>query len=443
MKNSRLILIEKYLDSSCALDELRQIKELVESDTEFRLTLAEALRVRGLIQSKEFDDYETLVDRVELNIEALDSTAFESNVINQVKFKRVEQKRRFFYLALAAQFLILPILWFAFKNDAVKPVYIGKLISKDGAAFVVRNNSKLQITENFDICSGDQLFVEEESEASFVFNDGTTIDFSSGSYASLVENQQGKRLTLYSGEIDADVMKQPLNKPLMIFTEHAEAEVVGTKFKFSSSDYSSLLDVKDGAVKMTRLQDKRSVMVKERQYAVTGNQNEEFTAELSGDPVYRSELLTRNMTRRFINVEADISGAKKLYLVVQNGGDNNRFDHAVWIAPKLLGPAGELDLTQKKWSQAKSGCFSNQINKGFWGQPIKVAGKSFEQGLATHATSVISYDIPEGYTRFHSSAAILDSGYNQFESCSSMIFEVYTEMPSKNLERLLIRRHHY
>lgn len=443
MKNSLLILIEKYLDNSCSIDELIQIKELLETGAEFRSTLAESLRIRGLIQTKGFDDYETLIDRVELNIEALDSSSFESNVIDQVKFKRVGQKRGFFYLALAAQLLILPVLWFTFKTDSVKTVYIGKLISRDGAAFIVRNNSKLQLKENFDVCSGDQLFVEDESEATFVFNDGTTIDFSAGSYASLVENQSGKRLTLYSGEIDADVMEQPKDKPLMIFTEHAEAEVVGTKFKFSSSDYSSLLDVKDGAVKMTRLQDNKSVMVKQKQYAVTGNESEEFNAEASGDPVYRSELLTRNTKRRIINIETDISNAKKLYLVVQNGGDNNRFDHAVWIAPKLVGPKGELDLTEYKWSQAKSGCFSNRINCGFGGDKIKVAGNSFDKGITTHATSVISYDIPDGYTYFHSSAAILDSGYNQFESCSSMIFEVYTEMPSKNFERLLIRRHHY
>ena len=56
--------------------------------------------------------------------------------------------------------------------------------------------------------------------------------------------------------------------------------------------------------------------------------------------VYKSPLVTRKTPGQSVAIEVDITGAKKLYLVVDDGGDGYFCDHADWIEPELTGPQG-------------------------------------------------------------------------------------------------------
>jgi hypothetical protein len=70
-------------------------------------------------------------------------------------------------------------------------------------------------------------------------------------------------------------------------------------------------------------------------------------AQAQPKPKFESKVVNRATMGQAVNVEADITGAKSLFLVVQDGGDGFGCDWADWIEPKLVGPKGETKLTVK------------------------------------------------------------------------------------------------
>ncbi len=66
------------------------------------------------------------------------------------------------------------------------------------------------------------------------------------------------------------------------------------------------------------------------------------------------------------------------------------------------------------------------------GQPIRIGDESYSFGIGTHATSVIAYDLPEGFTRFLAIGGLDRSGTDQGGDCganATVQFHVYTEQP--------------
>ena len=208
----------------------------------------------------------------------------------------------------------------------------------------------------------------------------------------------------------------------------------------TSSDVSSLLDVTEGEVRFKHKKD--SLLVPASHFASAGGKNQ-FVVQKSDKSLYKSPLIDKSTPGHKIPIKVNIKGAKKLYLVVGNGGINNRFDHAAWIRPRLIGINGSLDLTELPWTIAKAGSMRIRKNLDHHGGPLTVQGEDLKVGLSAHATSIIAWDIPVGYETFEATGALLDSGVLQRNSIPSVHFEVYTTMPEKKLKELLIRRHHY
>jgi hypothetical protein len=113
--------------------------------------------------------------------------------------------------------------------------------------------------------------------------------------------------------------------------------------------------------------------------------------------LYRSPIIRKDAEVSDICVS--VKNARKLALIVTDGGDNIFFDHADWIEPVLAGPNGVLKLSQQKWTSAKAGYREVRANLTTEGKPIMLDGKVVD-GLGTHARSVIEFDIPEGYDTF-------------------------------------------
>lgn len=154
-------------------------------------------------------------------------------------------------------------------------------------------------------------------------------------------------------------------------------------------------------------------------------------AEAQSKPKFESKVVSAANPGQAINIEADITGAKSLYLVVQDGGDSYGCDWADWVEPKLTGPKGELKLTELKWKSAAAGFGKVNVNGNCDGGPLRVAGKSVEFGIGTHANSLIEYALPEGsdYTKFTAKGALDDSGVKQ--GCGSTVqFFVFTDKPA-------------
>lgn len=144
------------------------------------------------------------------------------------------------------------------------------------------------------------------------------------------------------------------------------------------------------------------------------------------EPVWTSPLLTRD--RPSVPVDLELSGAKELYLVINDAGDGKSCDHADWIEPKLITAAGEVKLTDLKWRFANPGYGNVNINRGVTGAPLRIGDQQYENGLGTHAPCVIAYDLPEGTERFQATVGLDRSGTDQ-GSGATVIFMLFTSPP--------------
>jgi alpha-galactosidase len=157
--------------------------------------------------------------------------------------------------------------------------------------------------------------------------------------------------------------------------------------------------------------------------------------------IWKTEQITQEASDQSVDIDIDITGAKKLYLVTS-------FDDLVgfashncdWIEPKLISPKGSVNLTDLKWVKASAGRGEPSINQTARGEKLTVNGREYKNGISANATSIIEYDLPEGVTRFRAKAG-LDNGTagrgfseqgnnRQFDRPNNAKFLVFTEDPA-------------
>ena len=148
--------------------------------------------------------------------------------------------------------------------------------------------------------------------------------------------------------------------------------------------------------------------------------------------VFKSPLVTRKTPGQSVSIDVDITGAKKLYLVVDDGGDGYFCDHADWIEPRLTGPQGEQKLTNLKWISATCGWGAVAVGRSASGKELIVDGKKFADGIGTHAQSIIEYDLPAGYARFTARGGLDQGGVSQKIEGATVHFLVFTSDPCQN-----------
>lgn len=150
--------------------------------------------------------------------------------------------------------------------------------------------------------------------------------------------------------------------------------------------------------------------------------------------IYSSELITHKPGEQSTKIKADLNDAKKLYLVVSDGGDGSHWDHADWIEPKLTGEKGVLNLTDIDWVKATAGWGSVTKNRTVQDSPLIVEDTEYENGIGTHSTSIIEYDVPEGYTTFTALGG-LDKECIEHTEGATVKFHVFTQYPSGSAQQ--------
>lgn len=145
--------------------------------------------------------------------------------------------------------------------------------------------------------------------------------------------------------------------------------------------------------------------------------------------VWNSGLLTKETLGHSKQVDIDITGVKKLYLVVNDGDHKTDWDHANWIAPTLYTEKDSLKLTDLKWIKATSGWEKPNVNKSVSGNNLTINKVKYENGIGTHSNSIIEFDVPEGYTRFKALVGLDEACVTQNVG-ATVKFLVFTENPS-------------
>lgn len=156
--------------------------------------------------------------------------------------------------------------------------------------------------------------------------------------------------------------------------------------------------------------------------------------------VFRSDVVTRKTPGRSVEIDIDITKAKKLYLEVDVSDGRFNGDRADWVEPRLIGPQDEKKLTELQWVSATSGWNTPKINKTVGNeQDIIVNGVKAAYGIGTHAQSMIEYDLPPGYTRFKCKAGLDELCMKEASPEDCVVkFLVYTKDPTsgpKNAKR--------
>ena len=164
-------------------------------------------------------------------------------------------------------------------------------------------------------------------------------------------------------------------------------------------------------------------------YLAIFNLSDNETVNISRKVAFDKTKVTRNTKGHTIDISADITGAKKLVLVVQDAGNGFISDHADWLNPTISGPKGELKLTELPWLSATAGFGDVHKGKSCTGKPLTVNGQVIADGIGTHAPSVIVYELPEGYTRFKAQGALDDGGAKSGKPGATVRFAVFLRMP--------------
>jgi alpha-galactosidase len=157
---------------------------------------------------------------------------------------------------------------------------------------------------------------------------------------------------------------------------------------------------------------------------------------LESKAIWNSKLLTYKPGEQSTDVKVRIGKTRRLYLVVTDGGDGNNWDHADWIEPKLVRTDtvgteknDTLYLANVRWVSATSGWSIAKMDESVGGNRLTVDDNEYAHGIGTHATSIIEYDVPEGYDSF-SSIVGLDKECVDHSEGATVRFHVFTECPT-------------
>ncbi|MFN9419740.1 MAG: DUF1553 domain-containing protein [Pirellula sp.] len=175
-----------------------------------------------------------------------------------------------------------------------------------------------------------------------------------------------------------------------------------------------------------------SLLLRQRDAKLTADEKQELAQYVDpGNSIFRSAPVTKSEPT--VSIDVDITGAKRLFLVVSDGDNGISCDHADWAEPVLVMEGGaELKLTEIKWRETKTSFGEVHVDQNVNGQQIRIGGTTYRFGLGTHATSMISYDLPDGARRFRAIGGLDNSGTDQEGDCGKnarIQFSVYTETP--------------
>ena len=152
--------------------------------------------------------------------------------------------------------------------------------------------------------------------------------------------------------------------------------------------------------------------------------------------LFTSEIL-RGRSNRPVEITADIRGVRKLFLQVTTAGDGFDNDHADWIEPRLIGPQGEMKLTDLPWKSATAGWGETRVGKNASGQDLMRDGSPVPFGIGTHAPSLIEYDLPAGYETFKA-LGVMDPGSRGRGSVQFVVYSQEAVVPVKQVETVAV-----
>jgi len=134
----------------------------------------------------------------------------------------------------------------------------------------------------------------------------------------------------------------------------------------------------------------------------------------SGDLRDATQVYTSGVLRKgLVEIDVDVTGAEKLWLVVADGGDGNSYDWAAWGAPRFVLADGSETPVRGGWLSATAEWGSVNLDRDPSGGALEVGDTHFAQGFGAHARSEIELPVPGDAVRFRAEAGPENGGTDQ------------------------------
>lgn len=153
-----------------------------------------------------------------------------------------------------------------------------------------------------------------------------------------------------------------------------------------------------------------------------------FQVWTDGVKVYDSGVMVASTATKQIDVS--VLGARKMQLVVTNGGDNIDHDHADWADARITcGGVQTTYLSDKDWVSASNGWGpverdkSNGEQAANDGSTITINGATYSKGLGVHANSTIRYQLDGTCSTFMADVGVDD----EVTATGSVVFQVWAD----------------
>ncbi len=150
-----------------------------------------------------------------------------------------------------------------------------------GEAFLVSPAGRAPARNGMPLPEGHGLETAAAASADIAFPDGTRLRLR-GSTA--VGGVRGNRLTVARGDLAAHVSPRTPGRPFAVETPHGEITVIGTTIRVRVSGAATRLDVSEGAARLRRLSDGRSVDVAAGHFAAAAEGTDLAARPLLGGP---------------------------------------------------------------------------------------------------------------------------------------------------------------
>lgn len=173
------------------------------------------------------------------------------------------------------------VLWKPWREQAGTTAAFARLEQFVGNVAVIGLHERATAQSGQALVAGQGLeIVGEESSAVVVFADGTRLEFDGDARVSELSGGEttGLRVVLAEGNLRADVAKQPPGRPMILATPKAEVVVLGTRFDLSGRSDATFVETEEGAVRLTRVSDGRSVEVPAGFEGIAGGDEARFAA---------------------------------------------------------------------------------------------------------------------------------------------------------------------
>ncbi len=151
---------------------------------------------------------------------------------------------------------------------------------------------------------------------------------------------------------------------------------------------------------------------KDKYVALFNAQSNDQPFDLSKKPDFKSRAIGGQPKSDIVDIKVPINGARRIVLVVGDGGNGSNYDHAAWLEPTVSGPAGTLKLVDLDWTLATTGWGTVRKNRTVDGRPLELDGKPVE-GIGAHSVSIIEFELPEGYDTFTARGMVTEGSGGQ------------------------------